>query len=208
VTRLGSLVGTFIVTPFLIGAGGDRRLETSYIVIHAVSGPIVEDSASWTPRCHPGPTTFTGKTGRTAREWADELARELKAHYVVGERGEIEPALDRLRIANHAGYSRIANAARNPNEFSVAIELVNDGDGNDPYEDAQVDALVCLVTELRREFGVPLDHIVRHSDIDARSVSCPELTPPIVKVKQDPGARFPWNDFVVRVANADCRSPR
>ena len=53
-----------------------------------------------------------------------------------------------------------------------------------------------------RQFGIPLDHIVRHSDIDARAVVCPAFTPPVVKVKQDPGARFPWNDFVVRVATA------
>ena len=137
---------------------------------------------------------------RTPHEWAVELAREKKAHYVVGERGEVVPALDRVLIANHAGYSRIGDDPRNPNEYTLAIELVNDGDGKDPYEPAQLDALVRLVAELRREFDVPLDRIVRHSDIDARAVLCPHLSPPIVKVKQDPGAVFPWATFLVRLA--------
>jgi N-acetyl-anhydromuramyl-L-alanine amidase AmpD len=197
--RLSVLVGG-LALPCLIAAGGDQRAETTYIVVHAVSGPIVEDVASWTPRCARGPVVFTGKTDRTAKQWADELARDRKAHFVVGERGEVEPALDRRLVANHAGYSRIGRDPRNPNEYSLAIELVNDGDGIDPYEPAQLDALVCLVARLRNEFDIPLDHIVRHSDIDTRAVACPALSPPVVKVKQDPGASFPWNDFVVRVA--------
>ena len=199
-TRLRVLV-VLAALPLLLAAGGDRRSETSYIVIHAVSGPIVEDGSSWTPRCV-SPVVFSGKTAKGPREWADELRRDKKTHFVVGERGEVEAALDKHLIANHAGYSRIGRDPRNPNELSLAIELLNDVDGTDPYEPAQLDALVCLVAGLQREFGVPLDHIVRHSDIDARSVVCPDLTPPIVKVKQDPGVDFPWNDFIVRLAKS------
>lgn len=196
--RLRALV-SLVALPLLLAAGGDRRTETSYIVVHAVSGPIVGEPASWTPRCAAGPVVFTGKTEKSARAWADELRRDKKTHFVVGEGGEVEVALDKHLIANHAGYSRIGRDPRSPNEFSLAIELLNDGDGVDPYEPAQLAALVCLVAGLQQEFGVPLDHIVRHSDIDARSVVCPTLTPPVVKVKQDPGASFPWSDFIVKL---------
>lgn len=192
----------------VFAAGGDRRVETTYIVVHAVSGPLVDEPASWSPACRQGTLQYAGKSEKTAREWATELRRDTKAHYVVGERGEVERALASSLVANHAGYSRIGTDPRNPNEYSIAIELINDADGNDVYEPEQLDALVCLVRDLRDEFSIQLNHIVRHSDIDSRAVHCPHLSPPTVKVKQDPGANFPWNEFIVRLADGPSCEPR
>jgi N-acetyl-anhydromuramyl-L-alanine amidase AmpD len=78
---------------------------------------------------------------------------------------------------------------------SIAIELINDGDGKDPYPQPQLDALVRLLSDIVQRRGIMRDGIKRHSDLDQRMMRCD----PARRRKVDPGDAFPFNVVLDRV---------
>jgi len=68
------------------------------------------------------------------------------------------------RRAWHAGRSALEGVP-NVNHFSVGIEMVNRGDGLDPYPPAQIRAAARIVRVLRRHARIPDRRIVRHADV-------------------------------------------
>lgn len=157
--------------------------EVDTIVIHSVGGPA----------CIGGKITF-----REIQEQEDDAAHwkkiiqaapEADAHFVVGRGGTVEEVIPVLEVANHTvGLNR----------NSIGIELVNRGDGKDPYPDRQINALVELIRKLRARFNnIAIERIVRHSDADRRTCTCSGET---YFRRQDPGANFPFESVLRSVA--------
>ena len=115
-------------------------------------------------------------------------------HYYIDRDGSIHAFVNPERVAHHTkGY----------NERSVGIELVNAGRYPDwldsrrqtmdePYTDAQVDALLALLNHLRREIP-SLEFIAGHEDLDQDRVPSSDNLHQLVFRKRDPGPRFPWS---------------
>ena len=135
-----------------------------------------------------------------------ELAREFgqreiyesgtgnSGHYYIDRDGSIHVFVKPERVAHHTkGY----------NERAIGIELVNAGRYPDwldsrrqtmdePYTDAQVESLVALLRQLRRDIP-SLEFIAGHEDLDQDRVPSSDNLHQLVFRKRDPGPRFPWS---------------
>ena len=124
--------------------GGPRDIDA--IVLHHTGGGTLESNVAWL---------------------ASPESR-LSAHYVIGKDGTVVHAVRDEDRAWHAGVSRLGDRDR-VNDFSIGIEIVNDGDNVDPYPPAQMEALARLVAWLVQAHGIGLDRIIGH-----RYVALPE----------------------------------
>lgn len=134
----------------------------------------------------------------TAREYGERVLYPASGtgnsgHWYIDRDGSVERWVEPARIAHHV---------RGSNERSVGIELVNTGRWphwldsrhqamDQPYPDAQVEALVALLETLVS--GLPaLRWIAGHEDLDRERV--PASDDPAIQVqrKRDPGPLFPW----------------
>ena len=79
--------------------------------------------------------------------------------------------------ANHAGAGLWGNAT-DLNSSSIGIELDNNGT-TDPWPDAQISALIQLLTKLKQTYNIPQANFIGHMDF------APSRKP-------DP-ANFPWD---------------
>ena len=66
------------------------------------------------------------------------------AHFTIAKDGKIYQTAPLNTNAGHAGKS-IFNGRKRVNDFSIGIELVNKGDGKDPFTDSQYASLSRLV---------------------------------------------------------------
>ncbi len=130
---------------------------------------------------------YTGmRTGDEALARLRDPAAKVSAHYLIEEDGRVFALVPEERRAWHAGVS-FWKGRRNLNGVSIGIELVNPGHdwGYRPFPNAQIAALVALLTGIRERWDLADANIVGHSDI------APDR-------KLDPGELFPWN----RIAEA------
>jgi N-acetylmuramoyl-L-alanine amidase len=115
-------------------------------------------------------------------------------HFYIDRDGSVHVFVSPQRIAHHT---------RGFNERSIGIELVNTGRYPDwldtrrqkmdePYTDAQVDALVALLASLKRDIP-SLEFIAGHEDLDRDTVPASDDPTRQVFRKRDPGPRFPWS---------------
>lgn len=100
----------------------------------------------------------------TERAFFDDKERRVSAHYVVDRDGTTIQMVDERRTAWHAGVSEL-DGRTGVNDFSVGIELVNLNDGQDPYPEAQYEAVARIIKDLRTRWEVPDNHIVSHAAI-------------------------------------------
>jgi N-acetylmuramoyl-L-alanine amidase len=100
----------------------------------------------------------------TERAFFDDKERRVSAHYVVDRDGTTIQMVDERRAAWHAGVSEL-DGRTGVNDFSVGIELVNLNDGQDPYPEAQYEAVARIIKDLRTRWEVPDNHIVSHAAI-------------------------------------------
>jgi N-acetylmuramoyl-L-alanine amidase len=133
-----------------------------------------------------------------AREYGEREIYESRTgnsgHYYIDRDGSIHVFVKPGRTANHTrGY----------NERAIGIELVNEGRYPDwldsrrqamdePYTDAQVDALLALLGKLQKEIP-SLEFIAGHEDLDQDRVPSSDNLHQQVFRKRDPGPRFPWS---------------
>ena len=82
---------------------------------------------------------------------------------------------DYLR-AWHAGVSSWGKNT-DINSASIGIEL--DNNGIEPFSDLQITSLVALLSKLKKDYNVPTENFIGHSDIAPTR-------------KKDPSALFPW----------------
>ncbi|MEI7036311.1 N-acetylmuramoyl-L-alanine amidase [Fulvimonas yonginensis] len=137
----------------------------------------------------------------TAREYGEKALYDSGAgnsgHYYIDRDG---------RVLRYVPGTRIAHHVRGRNADSIGIELVNRGRypdwfaaGNqtmsEAYPPAQIEALLALLAQLRREFP-NLRAIAGHEDLDTARVPASDDPGVLVPRKLDPGPLFPWDAIV------------
>jgi N-acetylmuramoyl-L-alanine amidase len=124
---------------------------------------------------------YTGMpTGEGALARLRDPAAKVSAHYVVEEDGRVFSLVAEERRAWHAGVS-FWKGERDINSASIGIEIVNPGHefGYRPFPDAQIEAVVALISGIRSRWQIEDGRILGHSDVAPAR-------------KEDPGELFPW----------------
>jgi N-acetylmuramoyl-L-alanine amidase len=157
---------------------GAVRQVVDMIVIHSTGGPT----------CDPA----TGKPIWVKAGTLDENMREIEAHpllgihYMIDRDGALRKSIPERQVAHHV----FSHSAR-----SIAIELINDGDGLDPFPEAQLDSLVVLLRDIKQRWGIKREAVKRHSDLDQALMPCDRRQ----RRKVDPGSAFPYQLTLDRV---------
>ena len=76
------------------------------------------------------------------------------------------------------------------NEHGIGICLIGNFSERHYVSERQLNSLVVLTNALRKHYGIPLDHVIRHRDVPGKNTECP-------------GNYFPWNEFKRRLAALD-----
>lgn len=137
-----------------IGTVNFNLRKPNFIIIHHTA----QDSIQQTIR------TFT-------------LARtQVSAHYIIADNGNVVQMLNDYLRAWHAGKGSWGKNT-DINSASIGIEL--DNNGSEPFSEAQITSLMALLSKLQKQYGIPAQNIIGHSDIAPTR-------------KSDPSALFPW----------------
>ncbi len=182
--------------PFIpaLYASGREDEPIDMLVLHYTDGPSLEDCAA----------IF------------QDPKRRVSCHYIVGLDGAVLQMVRDEDCAWHCGASAW-RGREGCNLRSLGIEIVNwgrlekkngrfccwperygtpyrglppvsaEGDWWAPYPSGQIAQVESLSGRLVARYRIPLDHIVRHSDIAPGR-------------KIDPGPAFPWEQFKARMA--------
>ena len=158
---------------------GKVRTETiDMVVIHSTGGPTCD--------------VMTGKPIWVKAGTLEEDMRDIEAnpnlgiHYMIDRDGTLHASVPEDQMVHHVlHYSG----------HSIAIELINDGDGRDPFPDAQLSSLVKLLRDITQRRSITREGIKRHSDLDHALLSCDSTQ----RRKVDPGAAFPFKSILDRV---------
>lgn len=124
---------------------------------------------------------YTGmQTGEAALARLCDAEAQVSAHYLVEEDGRIFGLVPEERRAWHAGRG-VWQGQDDCNAASIGIEIVNPGHefGYRAFPDAQIEALIALIGDIRERWTISDSRIIGHSDL------APER-------KDDPGELFPW----------------
>lgn len=119
--------------------------------------------------------TAQDSLGQTIRTFHSAKAG-VSSHYVIGRDGKVVQMVNDLYRAHHAGLGKWGNDT-DLNSSSIGIELDNNGT-TDPWTDAQVNALIQLLTYLKNTYKIPQANFIGHMDLAPTR-------------KNDP-SRFPW----------------
>lgn len=116
----------------------------------------------------------------------DSLAQTLKtftitkpqvsSHYVIADDGKVVQMVNDYLRAWHGGNSSWGKNS-DINSASIGIEL--DNNGFEPFSDKQIISLLALLTKLKKDYNIPMQNIIGHSDIAPSR-------------KTDPSKLFPW----------------
>lgn len=161
--------------------GPVRTEPVDLVVIHSTGGP-----------------TCDARTGRPlwvgAGTMDDNLRRieahpRLGIHYMIDRDGTLRASVPEAQVAHHVFRFSLR---------SVAVELINDGDGRDPFPEPQIAALVTLLREIAERHGLARGQVKRHSDLDLARMPCA----PEHRRKVDPGDAYPHERVLDRVFGA------
>jgi N-acetyl-anhydromuramyl-L-alanine amidase AmpD len=158
--------------------GSVRSQDIDLVVIHSTGGPTCD--------------ARTGKPVWVRAGTLEENLRQIEAHprlgihYMIDRDGTVRASVPEDQVAHHA----FTVSGR-----SIAIELINDGDGLDPFPEAQLASLVMLLRDLKQRRSITRDGIRRHSDLDRARLPCDRTQ----RRKVDPGAAFPYESILDRV---------
>jgi N-acetylmuramoyl-L-alanine amidase len=159
-------------------SGSARAQPIDMIVIHSTGGPTCDAK--------------TGKPIWVSAGTMDENMRHIEAHptlgihYMIDRDGALRASVPEDQIAHHVMTF---------SQRSIAIELINDGDGRDAFPELQLNALVKLLRDISQRHGIRRDGIKRHSDLDHGRLQCDRSQ----RRKVDPGAAFPFEATLDRV---------
>jgi N-acetylmuramoyl-L-alanine amidase len=126
---------------------------------------------------------YTGmESGEAALARLRDPEARVSSHYMVEEDGRIFRLVPEERRAWHAGVSFWKG--EEVNHASIGIEIVNPGHefGYRPFPQAQIDAVIALVADIRTRWSIDDGRILGHSDVAPAR-------------KQDPGELFPWKQL-------------
>lgn len=158
--------------------GSVRKQTIDMVVIHSTGGPTCDAK--------------TGKPIWVEAGTLDENLRKIEAHpllgihYMIDRDGTLRASVPEEQMVHHVFHY---------SQRSIAIELINDGNGIDPFPDAQLASLVALLRDITQRRGIARDGIKRHSDLDHARLSCDRSQ----RRKVDPGAAFPYESILNRV---------
>ena len=130
-------------------------------------------------------------TAEHALRTLTDPARQVSAHYVIARDGTIFYLVDELARAWHAGES-YWGGNRDMNSASIGIEL--DNNGEEPFPDAQIDALLALAADIKVRYAVPPENFLGHGDIAPGR-------------KTDPSRTFPWKRLAESGFGLWCEPP-
>lgn len=128
--------------------------KPNYIILHHTA----QDSLAQTLK------TFTKTTS------------QVSAHYIIADDGRVVQMVNDYLRAWHAGASTWGKNT-DINSASIGIELDNNGTEN--FSDKQIISLLALLTKLKKDYNIPAQNIIAHSDIAPTR-------------KKDPSGLFPW----------------
>lgn len=117
--------------------------------------------------------------------------RKVSSHYLVGRDGRIYYLVDELARAWHAGESNWGGNS-DINSVSIGVELDNDGD--EPFAEAQIKALLALLTDLKERYDIPTANFLGHGDVAPGR-------------KVDPSRWFPWQTLAENNIGLWCDPP-
>lgn len=151
--------------------GAQRAERIEWVVIHSTGGPTCD------PRT--GKPIWVKAGSLQANLRFIEAHPKLGIHYMIDRDGRLARSVPEDQVAHHVfGHSL----------RSIAIELINDGDGVDPFPEPQVRALTALLQDIARRHGLSRAAVKRHSDLDLSTLPCDRTQ----RRKVDPGPAFPW----------------
>lgn len=101
---------------------------------------------------------------------------QVSAHYVIGDDGRVIQMLNDYLRAWHAGNG---SWGKNTDVNSVSIGIELDNNGYEPFSELQINSLLALLTKLKKDYNIPAQNIIGHSDIAPSR-------------KVDPSVLFPW----------------
>lgn len=101
---------------------------------------------------------------------------KVSSHYVIADDGKVVQMLNDYLRAWHAGNGTWGKNT-DINSTSIGIEL--DNNGSEPFSESQINSLLALLTKLKKDYNIPAQNFIGHSDIA-----------PTRKV--DPSVYFPW----------------
>ena len=144
-------------------------VDADLLVLHSISLPAGEFGGGFID------DLFLGALDHRARpEFAELEGLRVSAHFLIRRDGALLQYVSCDQRAWHAGASSFRGRAR-CNDFSIGIEL--EGTDAMPFEPAQYDSLVALVSALIQAY--PIKAMAGHSDIAPGR-------------KTDPGPLFDW----------------
>lgn len=138
-----------------------------------------------------------------AREYGERVlyagsGTGASGHYYIARDGSIEQYVPDDRTANHtSGWNsrtlsvELINLGRYPNWYHTDHQVMKE-----PYSDAQIDALIKLVNELRRRYP-NIEYAQGHDELDRRMMASENNPDVDVPRKMDPGEHFPWDRFIL-----------
>ncbi len=104
---------------------------------------------------------------------------EVSCHYMITYDAETIQLVKDDDVAWHAGKSQWGDL-ESLNKHSIGIEISYQGEAsNEPYLEAQYEALEALLTDLLHRHRIPPEKVLGHSDIAPHR-------------KDDPGRHFDW----------------
>jgi N-acetyl-anhydromuramyl-L-alanine amidase AmpD len=174
---LAAALLTLCTTTWAVKSGPVRRVPLQLIVIHTTGGPVCDAA---------GRPAWVGAGSLRENIATIEAHPRLGIHYMIDRDGTTVSSVPEGRIAHHVFRH---------SEASIAVELVNDGDGVDPFPPAQLDALVELLRGLVQRHRLAPAAVKRHSELDFGRLPCA----PERRRKVDPGRAFPMQEVLRRV---------
>ena len=117
--------------------------------------------------------------------------RRVSAHYLIARDGTIYQLVDERTRAWHAGESQWG-AMTDLNSASLGIEL--DNNGQEPFPDAQIAALLALLQDVKQRYNIPPANVLGHADVAPRR-------------KADPSRYFPWRTLADSGFGLWCEAP-
>lgn len=170
------------------GSSDPRTSKVEKVIIHCTGG--LHDLCDLSRSYKSGTLSGIIREFRNAEKLHEQDPKNNKKksiHYIIGRDGTVVRMVPEDRVAYHNWQN---------NKKYVGIELINNGDGNDPYSPEQVKAVAELVAEILRCHDLDSTDVQGHGDVDDRpNENC---NPPQPR-RTDPGPNFPWAAFRARL---------
>jgi N-acetylmuramoyl-L-alanine amidase len=168
---VGSILAALASETISARTVGQKRVQPiDMVVIHSTGGPTCDKTT--------GKPIWIKAGSLEANMKFIEAHPKLGIHYMIDRDGALRSSVPEDQIAHHVYRYSVR---------SVAIELINDGDGNDPFPEAQLRATSALIKEIAQRTGVLRQAVKMHSDLDQAPMSCDRTK----RRKVDPGPLFP-----------------